>query len=259
MNTATVEDAVPHETLRTSSSPSRVTAAFRLQFIVPSNFLVVPWLVFFLSWALSYGIMVWIAAIADDRVAADEPMYSGAAQAAVWALGFMAAYAVTQTLPFAMALSFSRRTFVLGAYLAFAAVSALFGVAFLICAWIERVTDGVGIHAYQFDLPMMTGSNGLAGAGLLAGTLCFTVMLVAFLLAAVFRRLSLIGFWTLMVAAFGALAVAVLLIVQNAGWPRVIEWFQAQTALTGSAYLAIMAVLAAAIGYSVLRRETPVS
>lgn len=244
---------------RPNSGTSRISAAFRLQFIVPSNFLVVPWVVFALSWAVSVGILFWIDALNDDRVPAAEPMYSGAAQATLWTLGVMAAFAVTQTLPFAMALSFSRRTFVLGTYLAFAAVSAAFGVAFLIGACIERVTDGFGIHAYQFDLPIMTGSNGLAGAGLLAGMLCLTVMLLAFLLAAVFRRLSLIGFWTLMVAAFGALAVTVLLIVQNVGWPGVIEWFQTQTALTGSAYLAIIAILAAAVGYSVLRRETPVS
>lgn len=257
MNATTVEEPGTDGPARVTTIAPRIPAAFRLQFIVPSNFLVVPWVVFVLTWAVSLGISFWIDALADGRVAAEEPMYSGAAQTAVWVLGFMAGYAVTQTLPFALALSFSRRTFVLGAYLAFAVVSAVFGAAFLIGAWIERATDGFGIHAYQFDLPFMTGSNGLAGAGLLAGMICLAIMIVAFLLTAVFRRLSLIGFWTLLIAIGGAAAVAALLIVQNVGTARVFEWFQSQTALTGSGYLAIIAVLAAVLGYVVLRRDTP--
>ena len=258
MMSATAEAAASTGTATPSGASSRILPAFRLQFIVRSNFVVVPVMVFLLSWAVSAGITFWIAAIADGR-AEGEPMYSGAAQSAVWTLGFMAAYTVTQTMPFAMALSFSRRTFVLGAYLAFAVVSAAFGVAFMAGAAIERATDGFGIHAYQFDLPFITGSHGLAGAGLLAGTLTLAVMLVGFLAAAAFRRLSLVGFWTAVIAVVAGLAVALLLAVQNIGWPRIAEWFGAQTALTGSGYLTVIAVLAGALAYLVLRRDTPAS
>ncbi|MBC7307748.1 MAG: hypothetical protein H5T80_12665, partial [Dietzia sp.] len=77
----------------------------------------------------------------------------------------MAAYTVTRSMSFAMALIFCRRTFVLGAYPAFT-----------------------------------------AGAGLLAGTLTLAVMLVGFLAAAAFRRLTLIGFWTAVIAVVAGLA-----------------------------------------------------
>ncbi|OAH58063.1 hypothetical protein AYJ66_14825 [Dietzia cinnamea] len=258
MMSAAADAAASTGTTTPSATSSRILSAFRLQFIVRSNFVVVPVMVFLLSWAVSVGITFWIAAIADGRTAG-EPMYSGAAQSAIWTLGFMAAYTVTLTMPFAMALSFSRRTFVLGAYLAFAVVSAAFGVAFVAGAAIERATDGFGIHAYQFDLPFITGSHGLAGAGLLAGTLTLAVMLVGFLAAAAFRRLSLIGFWTAVIAVIAGLAVALLLAVQNIGWPRIAEWFGTQTALSGSAYLMVIAVLAGALAYLVLRRDTPTS
>lgn len=238
---------------------SRIPAAFRLQFVVSSNFLFVPTVVFVLVWAIAIGVTLWVHELADGRVPAEEPMYGGASQAAVWTLGFMAAYTVTQTLPFAMALSFSRRTFVVGAYLAFAAVSVGFGVAYTAAAWIERVTDGFGIHAYQFDLPFMTAGHGLPGAGLLAATLTFAVMVVAFLVAAVFRRVSVLSFWTLTIAIGAALAAAVLLLVQNVGWSAIGEWFTAQTALTGSAYFLGVAAVAAVLGYLALRRATPVS
>ncbi|MBB0997730.1 hypothetical protein [Dietzia maris] len=238
---------------------ARIPAAFRLQFVVPSNLLIVPTAVFLLVWAVAIGITFWIDALADGRVAAEEPMYGGASQAAVWTLGFMAAYTVTQTLPFAMALSFSRRTFVVGAYLAFAAVSAGFGTAYALAAWVERVTDGFGIHAYQFDTPFMTSSHGLFGAGVLAAALAFAVMVLAFLFAGVFRRVSVLGFWTLMVALLAAIGAVVLILGQNAGWAGIGQWFLAQTALTGSAYFFGVAVVAAVLGYLVLRRATPTS
>ena len=242
---------------QSTSWATRIPSAFRLQFIVPTNLIVVPAAVFLLVWALAIGITLWINATVDGRVAAEEPMYGGASQAAVWTLGFMAAYTVTQTLPFAMALSYSRRTFVVGAYLAFVAVSAGFGVAYTLAAWIERATNGFGIHAYQFDTPFMTSTNGLLGGGVLAGALALAVMVVTFMFAAVFRRTSILTFWTLLVALLALLGVVMLLIVQNVGWSGIGSWFLRQTALTGSAYLLAAAVVARVLGYLILRRDTP--
>lgn len=259
MSATTTEARTGAGSTPTTSWASRIPAAFRLQFIVPSNFVIVPAVVFVLVWAVAIGISLWVHELADGRVPAEEPMYGGASQATVWTLGFMAAYTVTQTLPFAMALSFSRRTFVVGAYLAFAAVSVGFGAAYVLAAWIERVTNGFGFHAYQFDIPVMTDSHGLLGAGLLAATVTFTVMVMTFLMAGVFRRMSVVSFWTFAIVLGAVLAAAVLLLIQNVGWPDIWAWFQAQTALTGSAYFLAVAAVAAVLGYLVLRRETPVS
>lgn len=243
---------------RRTSWAARIPAAFRLQFIVPTNLIVVPTVVFLLVWAVAIGITLWIQATVDGRVPSEDPMYGGASQAAVWTLGFMAAYTVTQTLPFAMALSFSRRTFVVGAYLAFLAVSVGFGLAYALAALIERVTNGFGIHAYQFDTPFMTGTNGLAGGGVLAGSIALAVMVVTFMFAAVFRRISVLTFWTLLVALAALLGVVILLIVQNVGWSGIGSWFLRQTALTGSAYLLGFTVVAGVLGYLILRRDAAV-
>ncbi len=256
MTTMTIDGPVAAHP-RPTSWATRIPAAFRLQFIVPNNLIIVPTVVFLLVWAVAVGITLWIHATIDGRVAAEQPMYGGASQAAVWTLGFMAAYTVTQTLPFAMALSFSRRTFVVGAYSAFAAVAVGFGAAYTLAAWIERVTNGFGIHAYQFDTPFMTSSNGLLGAGLLAGSLALAVMIVTFMFAAVFRRVSLLGFWTLLIVLLAVIAAIVLLIVQNAGWSAIGGWFLRQTALTGAGYLLGVSVVAALLGYLILRRDTP--
>lgn len=255
--TAATLDSPTVDRPRPTTWATRIPAAFRLQFIVPSNLIIVPTMVFLLVWAVSIGITMWIHAMADGRIAAEEPMYGGASQAAVWTLGFMAAYTITQTLPFAMALSFSRRTFVVGAYLAFAAVAVAFGAAYVLAAWIERITNGFGIHAYQFDTPFMTSTNGLFGAGVLAAAVAFVVMVVSFALAAVFRRMSVLSFWTLLIALLAVFGVAALLLVQNVGWSGIGDWFLRQSALSGSAYLLGAAVVAAVVGYLIVRRDTP--
>src|SRR5699024_288798 len=95
--------------------------------------------------------------------------------------------------------------------------------------------------------------------GRLAATLTLAVMVVVFLVAAMFRRVSVLSFWTLTIAIGAALAAAVLLLVQNVGWSAIGEWFTAQTALTGSAYFLGVAAVAAVLGYLALRRATPVS
>lgn len=255
MTAATLDSpAVAHT--RPTSWATRIPAAFRLQFIVPTNLIIVPTAVFLLVWALSIAIMLGIHATIDGRIAAEQPMYGGASQAAVWTLGFMAAFTVTQTLPFSKALSFSRRTFVVGTYLAFVAVAAGFGLAYTLAALIERVTNGFGIHAYQFDTPFMTSTNGLAGAGALAAALALTVMIMSFMFASVFRRVSVLTFWTLLVALVAVLGVVLLLIVRNVGWPGIGDWFLRQTALSGSAYLFGVTVVAAVLGFVLLRRDT---
>ncbi|MGN0101090.1 hypothetical protein [Dietzia sp. CH92] len=62
-----------------------------------------------------------------------------------------------------------------------------------------------------------------------------------------------------MIAVVAGLAVVTLLVVQNVGGAAVARWFASQTALSGSAYLALTAVLAGGLAYLVLRRDTPAS
>ncbi len=172
------------------SSFARIPAAFRLQFVVRTTFVAVPLIVFFGAWAVAVGIGFWLHHLPAGPFTAENPFYAGASQAALWCLVFMAAYAASHTFPFAMALSFSRRVYVIGTFLAFAAVSATFGVAFALAALLERATDGYGIHAYTFDLPFLTESSGIAGAGLLAAALCLMLMLFGFCVVILYRRLA---------------------------------------------------------------------
>lgn len=241
------------------SSFARVPAAFRLQFTVPSALIGVPLLVFVSAWAIALGIILWIHQ-ATDRGAGSgvEPIYTGASQAALWTLHFMAAYSATHTFPFAMALSFSRRVFVLGTFLAFAVVSVGFGVAFALAAWVEDLTGGYGVEAYNFDLPYLTsGPGGLVSAGLVTSVLTLLLMLLGFGTTIFYRRVGLVAFWAAVLGIAVVLAAAIMLITVNGGWGTVGQWLAQQHALSISGWLILPTVVMGGLSYVAIRKAVP--
>lgn len=246
------------------SSFARIPAAFKLQFVVKTTFVTVPLFVFFSAWAIAVGILWWIHLVSDRGESGGsfargmtEGIYSGASQAALWCLVFMAAYAASHTFPFAMALSFSRRVYLLGAFLAFTAVSLGFGTLFGLAALFERLTDGYGFHAYNFDLPFLTESAGIVGASILAAALCLLLMLVGFTIAILYRRLGLALTWTVLLGLGVVIAVIAMLITTNDGWPMLGDWYMDQTALTLALWLIPGVVLLGGASYALIRKATP--
>lgn len=248
-----------HTSSSSSVGPSsRIAAAFRLHFTVPSTFISVPLLVFASASLIALGIMVWISQQADRAHPAAEPLYNGASQATVWCLAFMAAYAVTHTFPFSMALSFSRRTFVVASMLAFAAVSAVFGAAFALMASMEQWTKGYGMHVYTFNLPYLTqGPGGVFSAGLVAAALCLVVMLLCFSAALIYRRLGLMLFWAVMIAAVALLAVLAMIITTGGWWGDVWLWLVEQSALSLAGWLMMPAAVFTGVSWVTIRRVSP--
>lgn len=237
------------------SSYARIPAAFRLQFIVPT-IIWVPLLVFVAAWAIALGIGFWGDAMADDRIAAQDPIYTGASQAALWCLLFMAAYSGTHNFPFSLALSYSRRVYVIGAFLAFLAVSVGFGIAFGLAATLEQWTDGYGIHMYNFALPYVIGDGVWAGA-LLAGALSLMLMLLGFASVILYKRFSVVVMWALIVGLAAVVAVAAMLVTQAEGWGTVWQWMTEQTALSWTAWLILPIVALTGGSYWMIRRATP--
>lgn len=245
-------------TLTPVSMSARIGAAFRLHFTVPNAYIYVPLMVFLGSTALSYGIGLWLYRGVDGGSSALEPAFSGAGQATIWTLGFMAAYSVSHTLPFSMALSFSRRTFVMGSLAVFTAVSLAFGVAVLLFGWLENVTDGFGVYMYTFNLPFLTDNGaGVWGAAAFAAALCLLAMLIGFAAALVYRQLSILLFWVLGLLLVAAAVVVIVMITTLDGWPTVLTWLGQQNGLTMAAWSLVPSVLLVLGSWAVARRAVP--
>lgn len=248
----TVPPAREQEAAR--SSFARVPSAFKLQFTVPSQMIGVPLLVFFGAWALSIGIGLWFRHTTDG---VGEPFYTGASQATIWCLAFMAAYSASHAFPFSMALSYSRRVFVLGAFLAFAAVSAGFGALFVVGVLVERATDGFWSDSYTFDIPLMTQNADVLGAGMLAAVVCLGAMMIGFFWSILYRRVSLGLLWVIALALVALLAASVMVLTQNGWWPQVFDWLAVQSSYSFAGWLLLLTLGLTAVNYLVIRRAVP--
>lgn len=235
----------------------RILGTFRLHFLVRHAFILVPLLVFVASWLLAMGVGVLAGALADSPATATDPVYGGVSMASLFALLITAALSVSQTLPFAMALSYSRRTYVLGALLAFVVVSAVYGILFTVVAFLENTTDGLGLHHYHFALPILLDNGGYLGAGTIAFTLALFLMLFGFLLATLYRRLPLLTFWSVGILVLLAVAVITVLLVHFVGWGSMWQWFTDQSTYSIGAWLLLASAAFAAVSYALLRRATP--
>src|SRR5690606_18266793 len=123
--------------------------------------------------------------------------------------------------------------------------------------WVEEVTDGFGIHGYNFAFPFLT-SQGLGVTGLVAAAACWFVMLLGFTIVMLYKRLGLMNTWLVIIAVLVALAAAVLLIVTNAGWSGLWGWFSGQTPMSLLGWLLIPAAVLTLASYGLIRRASPV-
>lgn len=238
------------------SSFSRLPAAIGLQFLVPSSLVLVPVLVFFSAWAIAAGVG-WLVH-SQGGIDGGQPMYTGASQATLWCLVFMAAYAASHTFPFAMALSYSRRIFTLGTVLAFCIVSLLFGAAVAAAAAIEQATDGLGVDSYTFALPFLVdGPGGVFGAGLVSALLCLALMIAGFAIVILYRRFGLMKLWIGILGLVVILAGVAGLMTVNEAWGDTWRWLTEQTVLTFSGYLAAASLVLTAVTYATIRKTTP--
>lgn len=261
MNTTThtpTGPAIDTATVTKSNAFARVPAAFRLHFAVPSMLIAVPALVFFVAWGIAVAIVAAIHAASADA-SADDPTYTGAAQATLWCLGFMAAYSGSHTFPFSLALSFSRRTFVLGTLLAFLVVSTTFGAASAAMAALERATDGFWINAYVFDLPYLTegAGNNFITMGLASALICLAVMIFGFTIVLLYLRLGLAKLWTVILSVAVLLAAGAILITANGQWGDVWQWIVQLNSTRISGWMLLVVAIQSVVAYLVIRQATP--
>ena len=239
------------------SSFARVPAAFRLQFAVPYSFIWLPLIIFALSWLFGLGIVVLIDSQMPDRIPEQEPLAStGAAQATIWYLAFMAAYTASHTFPFSVALSYSRRVYLIGTYLTFLVVSLGYGVAAMLAYWIERATDGFGLHVYVFGSPVFEDVGGALGVGSFAAVVVLFFMCFGFFWAILYRRVSIPILWTVIIGVIAVILGAVAVVTLNSWWINVGMWFVDQNAFTLAGWGLLATILLGGLNYVLIRKAT---
>lgn len=251
----TTSTMTPTQTKR--SSFARVPAAFRLQFAVPWSFIWLPILIFVIAWIFGVGVMALIDSQVTDRIPAEEPINAtGSAQAVIWYLAFMAAYTASHTFPFSVALSYSRRVYLIGTYLTFAVVSVGYGLAAMLFYWIEKATDGLGRHMYIFATPWLEDIGGMLGVGAFGTILVLFFMCFGFFWAILYRRVSIPILWTVIIGLVAVILGLVALVTVNDWWPHVGSWFIDQTLFSLAGWGLLATVVLGVLNYWLIRKAT---
>jgi hypothetical protein len=162
---------------------------------------------------------------------------------------------ISRSLPFALALGVSRRSYYAGTALLAVAIGAVYGLALTVLQVIEQASGGwrVGLHFFRvaYILP---------GPWYLTWLTSFALLSLMFVygmwFGLVYRRWNLIG-----VLGFGAAQVTIgiagaLAATQAHAWPAIVGFFITLSAAGLTGLLAALALVLLAGGYATMRRVT---
>jgi hypothetical protein len=164
---------------------------------------------------------------------------------------------MTQTFPFAIGLSVTRRAFYAGTALLVAVEALGFGALVWLLSLAERATGGWGIGLKFFALDFLLVD------GALLQWLVYAVPFAAFaalsvFTGVVFKRWGQAGMYAMFIGAAVVLAVAVVVITWRGWWLDVGGWFAGQTPTALFAgYPLVLALVLGGAGWLAIRRATP--
>ncbi|MGU3433480.1 ABC transporter permease [Actinomycetes bacterium M1A6_2h] len=173
-----------------------------------------------------------------------------------FAIGFYI-QAMTQTFPFALGLSVTRREFFTATALAGAVQAAVFGTVIYLLSLVETATSGWGVHMRMFGiLDYLTTSPPTRVLTLVV--LFFLVSSIGLLIGTIYLRWKLIGLMTLGAAAVIVIGGGIILILWQQWWFAVGDAIADTPRFVSLVVAPLIVALASLLGgWAVLRRTTP--
>lgn len=230
----------------------RVLDVVRIQSVSWVMLVALPVGILALTFLLNYAIF----ALLGDA-AAPEGRVTGALMSIYLVLGISHLQSMTQTFPFALGISVTRRDFYAGTGVVVVAQSIAFGLLLTLLELLERATGGWGIGLKYFGLPFLVQDN------VIAQWLVYTVPFLAIsalgvFMGVVFKRWGQLGVYVATVGAAVLLTAAALVITWRQWWPAVGEFLGSQPPMALFAgYPMVVALVAGAAGWLAIRRATP--
>lgn len=227
---------------------SILTKVARFQLTDRSGLTELPWAVLALVFA------VWVALAASEG--GYEAQVSSGGLAAIYIFFLtVGALSIFRSLPFALALGVSRRSYYAGTALLAVVLAALDGLALAVLNVVEQATDGWGVRLHFFRVGYL-----LAGPWYLTWLTSFVGLALMFIygmwIGLVYRRWNLVGLFV-----FGAVQAAVAVAgVTAAGeahaWPAIGDFFRSLSSAGLTGLLAALALVLLVGGYATMRRVT---
>ena len=232
--------------------------------------LVIPWLALGLPWAIlatSFLVNLVIFAFVPQghhqvltshglvQVADSPHNYTGGIASIYISLLVIGVNSIGRSLPFALAVGLTRRSFYTGTALFGAGLALVDGLLLTALQAVERATDGWGANMHFFQVPYIL--NGPWYLTWLTSSVGLALMFVwGMWFGIVYRRWSLFGSATFIAAQVTVVVAAVLIAVGTDAWSSVGHFFTSLTAAGLTGALAVLAALLLAGGQATVRRAT---
>ncbi len=218
----------------------------RLHFADRWTFAGLPLLV--LGVAFAINLMIWtIIGYQEGGI------FSGALVSIFFIVALIGYQAISKSMPFAFALSVSRRTFYFGTIALIFVVGAALAAILTVLNLVETTTDGWGFNGMLFRIPWLL--DGPWYQTFLSNSVGLILSFVLGMWASIiYTRFGLTG--ALIVYAGGTLLLvgAVAIITWQHWWSTVSEWMSTLTAPALFSRLAVLTVLLSIGGYLTVRR-----
>ncbi len=216
----------------------------RYQMVQRFNYVTLPWAALALMFAAQWAVITMLG-MHDTRLTG---------LVAIYAVFFIVGVStVAQSLPFALALGLSRRSYYLGTVLLALTLAAVDGFLLAGLQEIERATGGWGLEMFFFRVQYI-----LDGPWYLTWLTSFVALTLAFVYGMwwglVYLRWRRMGIRVFVVAQVLALLAVGLTADRFAAWPNIGRFF---TDLTAVGLTGVLAAAAAALlvgGYATIRR-----
>ena len=165
------------------------------------------------------------------------------------------ALSMTRSLPFALMLGLSRRSYYLGTALLVVCLGIVYGLALAVLQVIERATEGWGVDMHFFRIPGI-----LDGPWYLTWLTSFVLLVLFFLYGMwyglVYRRWSLPGLVAFIAAQILVVLAVVVAISMTDSWHAFGDFFSTATASALTGVLAAITVAMGVGGFTTHRKVT---
>lgn len=220
----------------------------RMQLADRTSLAALPWGVLAIAFAVSL-------AVAASFAGGHAQIPSGGLAAIYIVCCALGVQSVTHTLPFALALGVSRRSYFAGTALLAVGLAAVYGLALAVLGLIEGASDGWGVGLHFFRQAYI-----LPGPWYLTWLTSLVVLALMFVygmwVGLVYRRWNIPGLLGFGAAQATVVAVWVIVTSRADAWPAVGRFFTTLSAAGLTGLLAALVVILLAGGYTTIRGVT---
>lgn len=252
-----IADTAVVDTALAASFTRRWANVIRIHVANPWPTLVAPWLIFTAVFGLTFAIWhIVLIAAGSGGVDANAFQYNGGA---TWILFYMVVVAVqsmNQTFRFAIGFSSTRRDYYLGTATLFVGLAAVYATGITALAEVEHLTSGWGVQG-AFFAPSVLAHLPLAQVWYAYFVTLLFMFFLGTAVGSVFVRWGGNG----ILVFFGSLAVVLVatiwLVTRASAWGTVGSFFTDNSVTTILTWSLPVTLVAALVGYALMRRATP--